>query len=164
MGSNNKVMMIVIIALLVILLISVVVVSFFAINMLNSSDDPAGAVPPHAPVLTPADLYLFSLGEPIATNLRVGTDGRNHTIRVDLTVAVNNTEEAEGSEELIALIYETEPIVRDTALRVIARKTYEELRFSDGIGLLSSEILRALQEEYGTHLIAQVRVTNKIMQ
>lgn len=164
MGSNNKVMMIVIIALLVILLISVVVVSFFAINMLNSSEDPANSIPPVANILTPVDLYLFTLEEPISTNLRMGTDNRNSLIRVELTVAINNTPEAEGSEELIELIYATEPIVRDVALRVLTRKTYEELRFSDGMGLISSEILRALQEEYGTHLIANVLITNQVLQ
>lgn len=162
--DKGKIVMIVIIGLLVVLLGIIGVVGYKLVSSMSNENEAADAAPEEV-VLTPSEITVVPVTEPIATNLKEGADGVAHSVRVTVAVGVDTREDnAKESAELVTLLTEKEVIVKDTCLTVIRDKTYEELKQNDAKTVLSEEILVSLQEAFDTNLIYAVYISDIYVQ
>jgi flagellar basal body-associated protein FliL len=102
------------------------------------------------------------LSSEITTNLMPGNDGAEHYVKVQLTIGVNNTDKKE-SPEIVESLTANESITRDIVLSILHNHTYEELRAPEGQELLKDNIKIRLREEYDTHLIYQVYISDLVL-
>lgn len=154
--EKNKLMMIIIIVLLVVLLGTIGAVSFYALKIMSGAN--GGAVEQHVAEvaqLKPDEIEVVALSKAISTNLLTGADGKEHIISVTIGVGVDNTKKKE-SEDFIASLGTKDNIMTDTCISIISKKTYEELRSSEGQDVLKAEILAALQDQFQSNLIVKV--------
>ncbi len=162
--EKSKIMFIVIIALLVILIGIIGFISFKAFSMLNADvDTTENTVEQQSNYVAITDIQTVKLSTPISTNLKTGPSGIEYNIRVSIAIGINMTDK-ENSANLVTLLTEKEPIVRDICLSVITNITYEELKSGDSQAILSKAILQRLQEEFETNLIYKVYVDDIYIQ
>lgn len=160
-SDKNKKMMMLIIGLLVVLIGVIIAVAIFIITTVNSDNIvEVSYVQPN--ILTPADLTLIPLSQPINTNLITGVEGRERVASLNFSVAINHNES--DSEELITVIKRSEPIIRDIALNVLRDRTAAEINSREGPHLISSEILMRLQDEFQSNLIVNVYIVDVFVQ
>lgn len=163
--DKGKVVMIVIIGLLVVLLGIIGVVGFKLVSSMSGENAAAAEAAPEEVVLSPSEITVVPVTDPIATNLKEGADGVAHSVRVTVAIGVDTREDnAKESAELVTLLTEKEVIVKDTCLTVIRDKTYEELKQNDAKTVLSEEILVSLQEAFDTNLIYAVYISDIYVQ
>lgn len=158
-NGKNKIMMIAIIVLLVILLVTVSIVSFFVIKNFKSPD--VEEVTQEEPV-DKKDIQLFTLSDAIYTNLKVGTDRKEHVIRISASIAVDMSDKKQ-SEEFYTLITANEVIVKDVIIGILREKTYEDLQ-DNAREVLREEILSSLQKEFNSNLIVTVYLSDIFIQ
>jgi len=156
---GNKVMMIVIIVLLVGLIGLVGFVTVYGLQVLQNVASPEQSAPVTAErALTQRDIDLVKFSDPITSNLRRSPDGRNHTARVTVSIGIENSD-VRLAPELIALLEDREPVVRDIISALLREMTYDELTETEdfhGVEVLRQNILNALRVEFGSNLIATV--------
>ena len=157
---GNKVIMIVIIVLLVILIGLVGFVAFFGMQALqrDPEEDPGyhQTIRPEK-TLTQREIDYVTFSESLTSNLKIGPDGQFHAVVLKVSIGVDNTDT--GSKEIIELLEEREPVVRDVIGSILRVTTYEEiieLNEFNGIDLLKENILGALRVEFASNLIVSV--------
>lgn len=158
--EKNKIMMIAIMVLLVVLLVTIGVGFFITLKNLNAG---AASSEEEERVVVQEDIKLLKLEDSIYTNLRKGIDGKDHIIKVSLSLGIDNTKEKQATEFIETLI-EKEVIVMDVAIGVLRNKTYEELQKSDTQEVLREEILSKLQQEFNSNLIVNVYMSDLFLQ
>ncbi len=155
MENKGKTMMIVIIVLLAILIVTIFGVSIYAIKMIQATDDGSSTnTIAQAKNLDQSEIYSFSLTDPIAVNLAVGTDGQEHSASVELGIGIDKT--TKESTSFITLMESQEVVIRDTIISVLRNKTVEDLRQRDAQEAIGEEILEKLRAEFNTDLIYDV--------
>ena len=158
---GNKVMMIVIIALLVVLIGAVGFVAVYGMRVLQESSQPAES-PPASSVARPLsqrEIALVKFTDRITANLKQGADGRARAANVLLSLEIDNTDKE--SEEIIALLKDREPVIRDIVFNILRTMTMDELvevDAYDGIEDLKARVLNAIKIEFATNLIVNVRI------
>ena len=157
---GNKIMMIVIIVLLVVLIGLVGFVTFYGLQVLQNAGEPANNQPAAMVerVLSQQEMELVKYSNPIRANLKQGESGRNHAVSLTVSIGVDNTDKRE-SPEIITLLSDREPVVRDIIGALLRETTYEELLETNdfhGIEILRQNILTALRVEFASNLIAMV--------
>jgi len=161
MKMGNKVMMIVIIALLVVLIGAVGFVAVYGMRVLQESSQPAES-PPASSVARPLsqrEIALVKFTDRITANLKQGADGRARAANVLLSLEIDNTDKE--SEEIIALLKDREPVIRDIVFNILRTMTMDELvevDAYDGIEELKARVLNAIKIEFATNLIVNVRI------
>ena len=158
---GNKVMMIVIIALLVVLIGAVGFVAVYGMRVLQESAQPVENQPATSVVrpLSQREIALVKFPDRITANLKQGADGRPRAANVLLSLEIDNTDKE--SEEIIALLKDREPVIRDIVFNILRTMTQDELvevDAYDGIGELKNKILNAIKLEFATNLIVSVRI------
>jgi len=153
-NSKNKILMIVIVAMLVILLVAVVFIAIMLLRMPDGSEQGGSAAA--AVDLRPDQLELIEFSQPISTNIR-GETGTTHVIRTGFIVAVDRTQ-GRDSNDAIALLSESDSIMRSVALHVVRGRTFEELSHPEAMALLEQDLLDQLRIEFSTNLIHRVMV------
>ena len=158
---GNKVMMIVIIALLVVLIGAVGFVAVYGMRVLQESAQPVES-PPATSVVRPLsqrEIALVKFPDRITANLKQGADGRARAANVLLSLEIDNTDKESG--EIIELLRDREPVIRDIVFNILRSMTQDELvevDAYDGIAELKSRILNAIKMEFATNLIVNVRI------
>ena len=157
---GNKVMMIVIIALLAVLIGLVGFVTFYGLQVLqnNTEQGNAQASVSAEKTLSQRDIDLVKFSNSIKANLKNGNDGKAHFVTLTVSVGIDNTDKKE-SPEVVALVQDREPVVRDIVGALLRDTTFEDLtETSDyqGIEVLRQNILGALRTEFATNLIATI--------
>ena len=160
-SDKNKKMMILIIGLLVVLIGVIIAVAIFIITTINS-ENTVEVINAQQNTVTPADVTLISLSQPINTNLITDVEGRERVASLNFSVAVNHNEA--GSQELIEVMQRSEPIIRDIALNVLRDRTAAEINSREGPNLISTEILIRLQDEFQSNLIYNVYIVDVFVQ
>ncbi|MDR1639574.1 MAG: flagellar basal body-associated FliL family protein [Clostridiales bacterium] len=158
--EKNNTLMIVIIVLLVILLGSVGAVSFYAFKVFGNAQEPPPAsaeAPPSK--LSVEDIEKVNLSSPISTNLKVGTDGMDHYVKINLSIGVNKTDKKE-SPKMIEMLGANEMVTRDIVLNILRSKAIEDLDKPEGQELMKNAIREALQLEFESTLIVQVYISD----
>jgi len=158
---GNKIMMIVIIALLVVLIGAVGFVAVYGLRVLQETSQ-QGDNPPPVRILQPLtqkDIHLVKFPNQIVANLKKGADGRERAAQLTLSLEIDNTD-AKESPEIIALLQDREPVIRDIVFNIMRNMTHDQLIEIDeynGIDELKNNILNALKVEFATNLIVNVR-------
>ena len=165
--DKSKMMMGIIIALLVLLLGSVVGVTIFLIGLVgdDNGEDWHDPIPPPPITITLMDLYQFDLGtERILTNTATDPGGTAAGIvQTDVFLGLNNTEEAEGLDELIVQLSERIGFARNIVISVFQSRTYEQMRTPEGQAATKEEIRLLMQEAFATNLIVSVGFSNWLL-
>jgi flagellar basal body-associated protein FliL len=142
---------------LVLLLGTVVGVGVYLINLSDSEsawhDE---QLPVTTTVLTPAELRLVSLGEPMNINLALGPGGRNDNLVVEVVVGLNDTVDDDEIEAFYNTFTSRIAIARSTALDVFVTRTYDEVRTLEGRAETAEILKYALQEAFSSNLIVDV--------
>ena len=160
---GNKIMTIVIIVLLVLLLGAVGFVAIYGIQAINNSGmvtENQGSISV-GKTLSQKDISLIKFSNPISSNLKKGADGEPHVASLTLSIGVDNTEKT--SEEMILLIEDREPVVREIVATLLSNVTYEELteQYNFTKEELKQNIMDKLKLEFATNLI--VSITSEIL-
>lgn len=163
--DKNKLMLMIIIVLLVLLLGTVGFVSVFLLTMGGNDDGdileydfrpPVIVNQPSLPTLEP-----IVLGEDmILTHLLTAPDGRTATVRCMIVVGINVTDEDGDGFAFIDEFSRRVDIARGIAITVMNGLTYDEVRTPEGQGMVAELIKLRLQEDFETHLIVSVHLTN----
>ena len=154
---GNKVITIVIIALLVVLIGLVGFVAVYGFNALKEVGGEPQTVIIAEKTLSQKEIDLVKFSDPIISNLKIGSTGTLHAVSLKVSIGVNNTEKE--SEELIVLLNDREPVIRDVIGQILKVTTYEELtelNEFNGIEILRANIISALKAEFATNLIVNV--------
>ncbi len=156
--EKNKIMMVAIIILLVAVIGAVVGVGLMVVRSLGKEDvDAEGSLEYKG--VSHLELELVGIDGPISTNLLTGEDRVPHTVRLDLSISVVNSEETlEESTELIALLQNKKVVIKSIVLDYVKKKTYEEIMKTDAKEKLENEIKEKLQIEFETNLIYSVEI------
>ncbi len=154
LDRKNKKMMLTIIGLLVGLLVVIVVVALILLKTVKHTDSNNNSNSVISSNISIGSLSIVSLTSPISTNLLQGEDNKERAINFSLSLGIANTEKE--SEDIIKLVKDGEPIVRDVVLSILREKTYQELSKVGAGDLLKNEILTKLQDAFGTNLIVKV--------
>lgn len=157
--EKNKLMMIIIIILLVVLLVTILGVAFVGFNMIASTntDSIVEMSDEEEPKISPTDIEVLNLSEPIVANLRIGSDGEKHAAQVEVGIGINN----DGSKEATAfynMLVTKEVIIEDIILGILSNKTAEDLLRPDAREILKDEILQDLREKFDTDLIVEIYI------
>ena len=156
-GGNGKAMGLVI-ALLLVLIAVIVGVAFMVLGALGDTTPTGGVTTVEAQGLTPEDITHVTTGLPIVTNLLTDPNGREWMVVFSFTVGVNNT--TAESSDLIRLLENSEPILRNIGLNVVRDVTGSELNARGGATLVSNEILRRVQDEFRSNLITDIMIVD----
>ncbi|MCL1936554.1 MAG: flagellar basal body-associated FliL family protein [Defluviitaleaceae bacterium] len=158
--QNNKKMMGLIIGLLLVLIAVVVAASIYIIGFLGNGGAAGGnSGNIQDIILTTAnidDITFVPISHPINTNLLPDSNGRDAVVTLFFSIGINNT--SENSGEMIRIISSAEPVIRNIGLSVIRDMTAFEVNSREGHLIISNEILRRLQQEFGTNLITNVYI------
>ncbi len=165
--EKNKLMMIVIIVLLLLLLGTIVGVSVFALRYVNNRNiEEASLDSPKATTvkqLKPDEIKEVPLLDPLSANLMTGADGVEHVIRVKISTGIDNTDKKQ-SPITIATVTANDTIIRDLAIDVLKKTTYQELSRPDGNDILKDRLLKRIQETFADNLIVTVYLSEMYLQ
>jgi len=154
---GGKVVNIVIIALLVVLIGLIGFVAVYGLQAINNSREPVEIVVKPERTLSQREIDLVKFTDPLISNLKIGETGTKHAVSLRISIGVDNTD-AE-SAELISLLHDREPVIRDVIGQILKVTTYEdltELNEFNGIEILRANIISALRAEFATSLIVNV--------
>ena len=160
--DKNKGMMIVIIIMLGIIIAAIVAgaVFLFTGDFMNQNQPQMQATGVwHTQEISEADIRSFQLSSPITTNLLQSPGGGRGVVRVEVGVGINNID-TEAADEFIQTLMEREIVITHTATEILRRTTREQLEAVGGIEALADDILVALQDAFGSHLIVRVYLGN----
>lgn len=163
--EKNKIMMIVIIVLLLLLIFTIVGLSVYAINFLGKESE---ALPEEPAVVTfdQSTIDLIKMEDSMYTNLATGADGKEHVIRIKLSLAVDITDK-KASAAFIELLNSRDVVIKDVVVGVLRSKTYEELSEANATRaqeVLREEILSNLQQEFNSNMIVTVYIDDLFIQ
>ena len=161
--GKNKIVMIVIIALLLILLSAIVFLTVYTLSSMNKQNQELETPDPQTIILTPEQIEPMSLSDTINTNLLVEDDGKDHVIRLSVSLGVNFSDKKAG-QAYLDMLTTKEPIIRDIIIGVVRKKTYSNLRKESGQEELKSELLERLQNEFQSTMIYSVVISDIYMQ
>ncbi|MCL1986593.1 MAG: flagellar basal body-associated FliL family protein [Firmicutes bacterium] len=155
--EKGNLMMIVIIVLLLALLATVIGVTFFALNTIGSIQQDAfqAGFDTTPRVLAADEISRVPVGEAIITNVINETTSRDSTVRIQVVVGYDNTQEAD-STAISDLINEQTIFMRSVALERIRARSHQELAAPGGMEALSAELLEIFQNEFRTNMIVSV--------
>ncbi len=155
--------MIIVIALLVVLLLAIGAVSVIALTQLSKMQVGTSQQQPEntSGKLTADKITELSLGESFATNLKIGADGKDHVLKVDISIGIDTTDEKKATTEITNLQTKL-TILRDIANTVIREATYEDLIADGGLDTLKANILSGIQQQFTSNLIVAVYFGNVI--
>lgn len=159
--EKNKIMMLSIIILLVVLLATIAAGFFITLKKINQEPSAEGQVQTEAPA-SPEEIILFDVADSIYTNLKKGDDGKEHIIKLGVSLGIDNTDKKKGEPyktELEAKI----PMIKDTVIGILRNKTYDELQQADAQNILREEILERLQQDFNTNLIVNVYLSDMFL-
>lgn len=166
--EKNKLMMIVIIAILAIMLAAVGFGFVYTIRMIGKIDGGSTDVPEPSAISQEYDMEgttIIPLSEALKANLLPENDGVEHLALVSMSIAVAGPAEATKKEKkqndkdiaaLVATLQAKEVVVRDTAIRLLRKSTYSDLRRADGQEILSDLIATELQDKFGSNFIVEI--------
>lgn len=157
--EKNKIMLIVIIVLLVLLLAAIAFGGYWVVTNLGGD---AEAVEEVVEEEDKSLNTLIPIGESIYTNLLVGEDQKEHLVKINLSLDIKGGEDE--SEEIVTAINNRLIVVRDILNTALRKKTFEELKKTDGLESLKDEILDKLRKEFNTNLISRVLVDEFLLQ
>ena len=154
---GGKAVNIVIIALLVVLIGLIGFVAVYGLQALNNQQlEPEKIIRPER-TLSQKEIDLVKFTDPLVSNLKVGETGTKHAVSLVISIGVDNTDTE--SAELIVLLKDREPVIRDVIGQILKVTTYEELtelNEFNGIEILRGNIISALRAEFATSLIVNV--------
>jgi flagellar basal body-associated protein FliL len=160
--EKGRLMMIIIIVLLVVLLGTVTAVSIYVLNLINSNNqaiaDGSAAITEQK-TLDINDMTEVPIGT-ITTNLLPGADGEAHSVRIEVNLRYDKTNEEEATAfgELLAANMN---IARWISLSCISDRTKEDIDDIDRLAMLGDEIKDKLQVEFKSELIQDVYFSDK---
>lgn len=157
--EKNKLMMIIIIVLLVVLLGTILgfgIVLVTTVGNNNSTEVTDEVIEEEEVVLTPADLELVTLSEPITANLRTGADAEKHVAQISVSIGVDYT--TEESQAFYDMLLTKEVIIQDIVLGILGSKTLEDMERPDAKEILKDEILQAVSEKFNTEYVSTVYI------
>lgn len=161
--EKNKVMMIAIIILLVVLLVTIGVGFFITFRNLNKDPEAVNEQTTEVAAINQEDIKLFTVVEPIYTNLLTGADNEEHLVKLSISLGIDGTEKKE-SEKFMTLLTEQEVIVKDVIIGVVKNKTFEDLKKTDAREILKDELLTSLQKQFGSNLIIDIYIYDFLIQ
>jgi len=152
-------MMIAIIVLLVVLLVTIGLGFYFMFTNLGKSPD----VEETEKEIAVEDVKPFNLTDSIYTNLLNGTDNKEHVVKLNMSLGIDNSDEKDCTE-FITMLTENEVVVKDVVISTLKKKTFEELKKSDSLEVLRDELLGNLQKQFNSNLIAKVYISEFFVQ
>ena len=164
--DKNKGMMIVIIVMLG--LIIATIAAFIILLFTGALGNVFGNIAGHQQVvmtvehrpheITEQDIRYLELSSDITTNL-LSVNGGRHVVRASVGIGINNLNEGEAND-FYDILREREIVILDITTNILRRTTRDELARYGGKEIVEEEILTALQDAFGSHLIVRVRLSN----
>lgn len=158
--EKNKIMMIAIIVLLVVLLITIGLGFYFMFTNMGKTPEEET---PEVKNISQEEIQLYILSDAIYTNLLVGTDNKEHVIKISVSLGIDISNEKE-SAAFLTMLADKEVVVKDVVTSTLRKKTFEELKKSDAQEVLRDEILSNIQKEFNSNLIAKVYISELFLQ
>lgn len=166
--EKNKVGMIAIIVILIVMFSAITGAFVYTINLLNKTK---AAVETTATIdgkqmqdkedvveYTLTDVEYYSLPDSITANLLSDkADSKLHMAIVSVSIGLNQKDKDYKKMKLLEMITAKKVVINDTVIKILQKKTYEELKKPDSAVALGEEILGTLQELFGTNAIVEVR-------
>lgn len=115
---------------------------------LTNGSDPGSAVK-EVPI---ENVQVYDIADQMTVPLRMGEDGKSHFCMVSVSLSLDT--KADGYKEYGTKLAEKESLIKSKIIEVIGSHTFEEAQ-STAVNM-QDEILKALQEMFGSDFIYQV--------
>lgn len=168
--EKNKAGMIAIIAILILMFSAITGAFVYTINLLNktkaavettstlSTTDDKQETVEEVVEYSLKDVEYYSVPDSISANLLSDkADSKLHMAIVNVSVGLNKKDKDYKKMKLLEMITAKKVVINDTVIKILQKKTYEELKKPDSAVALGEEILGTLQELFGTNAIVEVR-------
>lgn len=164
--------MIAIIAILILMFTVITVAFVYTINLLNktkaavettstlgtSTTDNTQETVEEVVEYSLNDVEYYSVPDSITANLLSDkADSKLHMAIVNVSIGLNKKDKDYKKMKLLEMITAKKVVINDTVIKILQKKTYEELKKPDSAVALGEEILGVLQELFGTNAIVEVR-------
>lgn len=153
--EKNKTGIIAIIAILVVMLIGLTGGFIYMITLINKTTATQVEKKDEVIEYKLEDIQVFALTDSIKANLLpTSADSKEHMAMITISLGLNSKEK--DYKNLSTMVTEKEVIIRDSIIKILRNKTYEDLNKADAQSSLRAEILSCLQELFGTNTIVDV--------